>query len=352
MLDLARPPKLSPGDKVAAVTLSWGGPGAFPARYDIGKRQLQAELGVEVVEMRHALRDPAWLAAHPEARAADLMEAFSDTSIRAVFSTIGGDDSIRLIRHLDLDVIRRNPKIFMGYSDTTVAHFACLRAGLGSFYGPSFMAGFAENTGMFPYTVRSLKKSLFSAAHLGEIEPNLNGWTVEHLDWGVAEHQSRRRKLTPATGWRFLQGRGVRSGPLLGGCADVLEFLKATALWPAPEVWDGAVLFLETSEEAPTPTHLKYWLRNYAAQGILERVNGILFGRPGGAIPDRDFDRYDEALLQVVRNELGLTELPIVTRMDFGHTDPTFIVPIGRIAVVDCEQRTLSIPEPAVADRH
>jgi muramoyltetrapeptide carboxypeptidase LdcA involved in peptidoglycan recycling len=92
--------------------------------------------------MAHTLRDDAWLHDHPQARADDLMQAFLNPEIKAIISTIGGNDSIRLLPYLDLDVMRDNPKIFMGYSDTAISHMAGFTAGLVSFYGPAIMAGF------------------------------------------------------------------------------------------------------------------------------------------------------------------------------------------------------------------
>ena len=145
MLSLKIPKALRRGDKVAAVSPSWGGPSVFPDRYRAGKRQFEAIFGVEIVEMPHTLAPADYIARHPKARADDLMQAFSDPSIAGIVSTIGGDDSIRLLPHLDLDALRQNPKIFIGFSDTTALHFACITAGLRSFYGPSLMAGFAEN---------------------------------------------------------------------------------------------------------------------------------------------------------------------------------------------------------------
>ncbi|MBN1139650.1 MAG: LD-carboxypeptidase, partial [Anaerolineae bacterium] len=195
--DLIKPPKLQPGDRVATVSLSWGGPGEIPHRYNAGKRQLEAEFGVTVVEMPHTLADPEWIADNPRARAEDLMQAFADPTIRAIISTIGGDDSIRILPFLDLDMIRANPKIVMGYSDTTVTLLACLKAGLVSFYGPAIMSGFAENAGMFPYMVESVRRTLFSSEPVGAIAPNLDGWTVEHLDWADPENQARKRTLNP-----------------------------------------------------------------------------------------------------------------------------------------------------------
>jgi muramoyltetrapeptide carboxypeptidase LdcA involved in peptidoglycan recycling len=180
---MEKPRKLKPGDRVAAVSLSWGRPGAYPHRYQAGKRQLQDKFGVHVVETPHALHDAAWLRRNPHARADDLMAAFADDSIQAVISTIGGDDSIRILPYLDLGILRAHSKIFMGFSDATITHLACLKAGLRSFYGPAIMAGFAENDGLFPYMVDSVCKTLFSSELVGEISPNTGGWTIERLDW-------------------------------------------------------------------------------------------------------------------------------------------------------------------------
>jgi muramoyltetrapeptide carboxypeptidase LdcA involved in peptidoglycan recycling len=340
--------RLRTGDTVAAVTLSWGGPGTCPHRYAAGKRQFEEEFGCHVIETRHALRDATWIAANPRARADDLMEAFADRSIRAVISTIGGDDSIRVLPFLDLSVLRAHPKIFMGYSDTTVTHFACMAAGLTSFYGPAFMSGFAENCGMHRYLVESVHRTLFSAEPIGQVSPNTDGWTAEFLEWSDPANQSRLRALTPSTGWRWLQGAGRVEGPLVGGCIEVMEWLKGTSVWPPLETWAGAVLFIETSEEAPAARQVKRWLRSYGVQGILERVAALLVARPGGpGLSVADHQEYDNAVLGAVRDELGLA-IPIITGMDFGHTDPFFVLPYGVKAEIDCNARSFSIVEPAV----
>jgi len=347
---MIKPRKLQPGDKVATVSLSWGGPGAVPHRYEIGKKQLQDALGLVVVEMPHTLKDPDWLHHHPQARAEDLMAAFADLSIKGIISTIGGDDSIRLLPYLDLDIIRTNPKVLMGSSDTTISHLACFKAGLVTFYGPSIMAGFGENGGPFPYMIEAVRKTLFSAEAVGDIAPNTDGWTVERLAWSNPANQTQKRKRNPSTGWRFLQGQGVRQGHLLGGCFEVLDWLRGTEFWPEANAWQDAILFLETSEDAPTPEMVKYGLRTYAALGILPRLSGIIFGRPGGEVPIEKFVEYDKVLLQVVADEAGLTDLPLVTGMDFGHTEPGFVLPYGVQAEIDCERHSFGIIENAVID--
>lgn len=344
---MTKPRKLTPGGRVAAISLSWGGPGTHHHRYEAGKKQFMQEFGLEVVETKHALRDPVWLAEHPEARAGDLMEAFADPSIDGI--TRPSAAMSRYAFSIDPKVIAANPKVFLGYSDTTVTHLACHQAGLVSFYGPAFMSGFAENGGMFPYMTDSVRKSCFSAEPIGIIEPCRDGWTVERLEWGNPGNQQRRRALNASTGWKFLQGSGVVRGRLIGGCLEVLDWLRGTPVWPALTDFDQAILFLEISGEAPSPRAVARFLRSLAAMGILKRLSGILLGRPGGGVSER-FSQYDDAILQVVKGEEGLSALPLVTQMDFGHTDPMFVLPCGVLAQIDCGKRQFAIIENAVVD--
>ena len=153
------------------------------------------------------MRDADWLARNPKARADDLMAAFVDETIDGIISTIGGEDSIRTLPYLDLDLIRDNPKVFMGYSDTTISHAACFKAGLVSFYGPSFMArvcrkrrdvsvygGFRQTHALFCRTDRCL---------LNRIEWN---GQLNICRGRTLENQSIRRKLNPCTGLEISSG--------------------------------------------------------------------------------------------------------------------------------------------------
>ena len=343
---MIKPPKLNPGDRIAAVTQSWGGPGALPWVYELGKTQIENALGVEVVEMPHTRRDPLWVYQNPKARAEDLMQAFADPEIKAIFSTIGGDDSVRVLPFLDLDVIRNNPKIFLGFSDATTVHIACYKAGLSTFYGPSIMVELAEIGGILPYTLESMRRTLFSSQPIGRLTASIADWTADFPEWPPQLHD-RKRKLNEPMPWKTLQGSGTVTGHLIGGCFESLEFLKGMEYWPSLDQWNGALLFLETYD-APSTTYVEHWLRNYASQGILERVNGLLFGRPGGSHHSpQDYVRYDAAFLKVVR-ECGLIDLPILSRMDFGHTDPKLILPYGAKASLHCDDASITIHESAV----
>lgn len=339
---MIKPRALRPGDKVAAISLSRGWPSVYPLAYQDGKRQFEEAFGIQVVASRHALKDIPWLEAHPEARAADLMEVLSDASIRGIISTIGGDDSIRMLPYLDFSAIRENPKIFLGYSDSTITHFAFLCAGVASYYGPSLMAGFDENGGLLPYMAEAVRRTLFEPTSPHLVSPNSGGWTIAPWGWGDPRRNENKRDLAPCTGWKWLQGTGCHRGRLIGGCLEAVDWLRGTPVWPGLPVWRNSLLFLETSEDQPSPTVVTFMLRALAATGVISQACGILFGRPYGE--EAAFEAYDLALLRVL-GELGLGSLPVVTGMDFGHTDPKFILPLGIEAEIDCDRRQFRFVE-------
>jgi muramoyltetrapeptide carboxypeptidase LdcA involved in peptidoglycan recycling len=248
-----------------------------------------------------------------------------------------------MLPYLDYSVIRQNPKVFLGYSDSTVTHFAFLKAGATSFYEPSVMAGFDENGRLSPYIAESVRQMLFECSPTTLISPNPTGWTIESWEWGSEQRNTRRRKLRPPCGWRWLQGKGQHRGRLIGGCLDVMDWLRGTPLWPDPAQWRISILFFETSEERPSFTLVTYMLRSMAATGALFDVRAILYGRPYG--DEMSFEAYDDVLLSVLA-EQGLTSIPVITRMDFGHTDPKFTLPIGVAAEIDCDAQQIRLLEP------
>ncbi len=341
MLTLKKPGCLKKGDTIATVSLSWGGAGDSDLiwRYEKGKRRLMEQFGLHVVEMPHTLKGSDFVYRHPEKRAEDLMQAFSDPSIQAVFSCIGGDDSIRMLPYIDFDVLRRNPKAFLGYSDSTITHFLLLKAGITSIYGPSILAEFAENVKIFDYTAHWLTKALFESEPLGII-PCASEWTGQRMEWTV-ENENKEKALEQNTGYEFLQGEGVVQGPLIGGCLEVMEMMKGTTLWPDAHQFDSAILFFETSEDMPDPQYIAYWLRNYGSMGILQKASGIVWGKPYQGIHD---DAYKKNILKVL-SELSLDLLPVVYNMSFGHNEPMMCIPYGALAQIDCRKQTFSILE-------
>jgi muramoyltetrapeptide carboxypeptidase LdcA involved in peptidoglycan recycling len=346
--NLTKPKALAPGDTVAIISLSWGAAALYPARYEAGLTELETQFGVRTVSYPSTHMMPEDLRANPKLRAKDLMDAFKDPSIAAIITSIGGGDTIRLLPYIDFDVIRNNPKIFLGYSDTTVNHFMCLKAGLTSFYGPSIMLGFAENGGMREYEKASVRQMLMSPTTPGTILPS-HEWSGEYEpSWEDPNSQSTKRKTRP-TSWHYIQGAAVARGRLLGGCLESLKDVADSALFPAQEDFDGAILFLETSEARSAAKAMHEFLHDYGKRGILARISGMIWGRPEGVHNKKELATYDDTI-RTVLHEYARADMPVITGMDFGHTDPMFVVPYGALAEINPLRKTFTVLESAVVE--
>lgn len=343
---MVKPQRLRPGDKAAIVSLSHGSLGKpqFIHKYYLAKERLERDYGLQVVAMPNALKGIDYLYQHPEARARDLMDAFRDPSIKAVFCAIGGSDTIRLLPYIDFDVLRNNPKIFTGFSDTTVNHLMMYKAGLTSYYGGAIMTNWAEYGAINEYTADAFDKTLFHPQERWTIPASgFCSYETDRVLWDEA-NINRTIPRFPNTGYEILQGHGKVSGPLLGGCVGVFVMLFGTSLWPSPEEWRGRLLLLETSESDPSPDLLAWILRGLQAQGVLHAVNGIVVGKP--AYPDK-LEPYKEVYRQVVGFEAGLPDLPILYNVNVGHAYPIGLFPLGLEYEIDCGARTLTLLEPA-----
>ena len=257
---MIKPEMLQRGDKIAIVSLSWGGLGdeKLIHKYYIAKERLENEFGLEVVAMPNALKGSQFVYEHPEARAKDLMDAFKDETIKGIFCAIGGDDTVRLLPYIDYEVIKNNPKIFMGYSDTTVNHLMMNKAGLVSFYGPSVMVEFGEYVKMFDYTRESVENILFNDCENFEIKSS-EFWSKDFVPWKEENIGIGKSLLKEEHGYETLQGSGVVAGQLLGGCLDVFPMVIGTEIWPTKSEWKDKILLLETSEEKPKPDYVLYY---------------------------------------------------------------------------------------------
>ncbi len=357
MRPLIKPKALHPGDTIASISLSSGTAGMFPNRYQQGVRQIEESFGIKVIPTPHALCSRDEIYNHPDWRLEDMMWAFENPAVQGILTNIGGDDTIRLLPLMTekhFEIIRNNPKIFMGLSDTTVNHMMCFKAGLGTFYAPSLLFGYAENGGIPDIMIDNTKKTLFSTEPVG-ILPESKEFIVENVDFGL-ENPPKRERI-PTTPWRYIQGDKTISGPLIGGCTDVLmNTIIGTKLWPDLDDFNGAILFLEDSEEQPPADWVLYWMRNLGAQGVLERLSGLLFARPGTerfTTKEAEqnwiakYPEFDQAILKGLK-EFGRTDLPVVTNMDYGHTVPQLILPYGVQAEISPEHKTVALLESGV----
>lgn len=326
------PPPVDPGSTVALVAPSYGAIGAWPHRVERATAYLES-LGLNVRAMPNAGRNEGWASAPPEARADDLHRAFEDDEVGAVLCAIGGNHCNQVLPHLDFDLIGAHPKVFQGYSDVSVLHWAFRRrSDLATFYGPALVPELGEFPAPLPYTDRWLRAAWFRTAPL-RYEPATE-WTEEFLDWDVKADVLPRKKK-PSPGWKTIRD-GVAEGPVAGGCLEtVCWHVFGSADWYVPE---GAIVLLETSEEAPSPAHVDGYLTDLENAGVFDACAGLLFGRPMG-YTDEDV----EVLWEVVDRRTASAGIPVLAGIDCGHTDPMMTIPLGVPARLDAGAAELEV---------
>lgn len=359
---MKKPNALLKGDKVAIVSLSSGMLGEEFCAHNIriGERRLR-EFGLEPVFMPNALKGITYLQEHPEARAADLKEAFLDDSIRGIICAIGGDDTYRLLPYLledheFVEAVMREPKLFTGFSDTTINHLMFYKLGMVSYYGPCFICDLGEiSSEMLPYT-----RNAFTGYFSGREKTVITGsdvWYEERTDFSAKAIGTERTIHKEEHGYEVLQGKGSFCGRLLGGCLesfyDILsanryEEEKAVceryALFPAIEEWQGSILFIETCEEKPTPEELRKELLALKEKGVFAVISGMIVGKPQDEV-------YYEEYKDIYREVIDSKELPILYNVNFGHALPRCVIPYGIEARVDMEAKTITFMESLFAEK-
>lgn len=339
---------------VGVVSLSAGTLGEDFVRHELelGVRRLE-HYGLKVKFLPHALKGIDYLKAHPEARAADLLEAFRDPEIDLILCAIGGDDTYRLLPYLfDEGRLEKAAcrKPFLGFSDSTVNHFMLHKVGLPTFYGQSFLSDVCEmDKEMLPYTRRYFEE-LLRTGTVRQVEPS-EVWYEGRADYSPAR-LGTPLPAHPAEGWKLLQGPPVFSGKILGGCLDTIHgffdgeryagmpaLCQKYGLFPGAADWQGRILLLETSEEQMSPEKFSRALGFLKQAGVFKAVSGILFGRPMDNVHREEYHRRLAAAVDD-------PSLPILADVSVGHALPRCILPFGVNARVDAQARTITFDAP------
>lgn len=339
---------------VGVVSLSAGTLGEDFVRHELelGVRRLE-HYGLKVRFLPHALKGIDYLKAHPEARAADLLEAFRDPEIDLILCAIGGDDTYRLLPYLfDEGRLEKAAcrKPFLGFSDSTVNHFMLHKVGLPTFYGQSFLSDVCEmDKEMLPYTRRYFEE-LLRTGTIRQVKPS-EVWYEGRTDYSPA-CLGTPLPAHPTEGWKLLQGPPVFSGKILGGCLDTIHdffdgeryadmpaLCQKYGLFPGAADWQGRILLLETSEEQMSPEKFSRALGFLKQAGVFKAVSGILFGRP---MDNVHREKYHRRLAAAVDDP----SLPILADVSVGHALPRCILPFGVNARVDAQAQTITFDAP------
>jgi muramoyltetrapeptide carboxypeptidase LdcA involved in peptidoglycan recycling len=343
MSEPSYPAKPKPGDRVAVLSPSAGLPAIFPHVYELGLRRLRDVFGLEPVEYPTT----RVMGADPRDRARDINAAFADPEITAVLATVGGDDQITVIPHLDDAVLRANPKPFFGYSDNTNLLNHLYRLGIVAYHGGSVLVHLGRPGALHPLTADSLRAALFTSGWY-DLAPAAE-WGDQPGDWRDPSSLAVEPAMFAGEGWRWQGPATAVEGPIWGGNLEVLGWmLQADRVGPS-SAYEGSVFIMETSQELPAPVEVYRILRNMGERGLLAGFPAVLVGRakawefdkPLSAEQKREYTAAQRAAVTRALAEYA-PDTVIVFDLDIGHTDPQLIVPIGGTARVDAiEQRIL-----------
>jgi muramoyltetrapeptide carboxypeptidase len=319
-MEIRRPRALRPGSRVALVA-----PASHlfdPDRYRQAEEVVRS-LDLVPVMAPHARKQRGFLAGTDEERLSDLHWAFGEPAIDALWCLRGGYGSLRLLDRLDYDLIGRNVKPLIGYSDITALQLALAkRCRLVSFHGPMLNADLSE------YALEEFRRVLFRA----EAPGRLGAPPARDARPGRIERQNRITVLSP----------GRASGPLLGGNLSLVTRLIGTPYLPDLV---GCLLFLEDVGEAAY--RIDGMLSQLRLSGILHGVAGIVFGKfTEESARASESDRLPvETVLQELTRDLGV---PVISGWMCGHVGDQTTVPQLVPAELDAAAGTVRVLEAAV----
>ncbi|WLQ39209.1 LD-carboxypeptidase [Streptomyces laculatispora] len=339
------PAKPRPGDRVAVLSPSSGLPGILPLPFELGLRRLREEYGLEPVEYPSTRK----MGSSPQERAADIHAAFADPAIKAVISSIGGDDQITVLPYLDRELLRANPKPFFGYSDCTNLLVFLGNLGIVGYHGGSVMVELGRPGAMHPLTADSLRAALFTH-DARELTPAKETGSVNDR-WEDPRTFDREPAMLPADDWIWHNAGRVVQGASWGGNLEILSWLLMAdrEILPAA-AYAGRVLFLETSEEMPGADAVYQILRNMGERGLLKQFPALLmaraknwsFGSPLGAEAGEEYRVLQRQSVLRALAEYAPGTMAVLD-VDLGHTDPQLIIPYGGQVRVDGVARRIVV---------
>ena len=317
---IIKPHPLMPGQTVGLVA-----PASAPNEPDRVRFAMDIiqSFGLQVKPGAHVFDRAGYLAGSDADRAADVNRMFADDSVDAIFCLRGGYGASRLLPLLDYDLVRQNPKVFLGYSDITSLHMALYaRTGLVTFHGPIAAQSFTA------YTLAEFKKMLFGAV-IPEFKPmQLAAPPPFEKREGLAEKDNRLIPLIT----------GKAQGRLLGGNLTLLAHLCGTPYLPD---FSGAILFLEDVGESYYSIDrdlTQLWLA-----GVFDQIKGVVFGKftdisPGNWLQNRPLE-------DILAERCRAANIPAIAGMMIGHIDDQATLPVGCMAELDVDAGTLMLME-------
>lgn len=303
---MIRPKPLQKGDKVAIIAP------ASPSDKNLIDKCIASlnELGLKVVIGESCLSEHGFLSGTDDIRANDINCMFADKNIKGIFALRGGYGCARLLDLIDFKLIKKNPKIFIGYSDITALHIAInQKSKLITYHGPMIST---------------------------ELIKGLDEYSAEYYKKFIFEHEKIEELLNPEGNSLEIINNGIASGELIGGNLSLI----CSSLGTKYEInTKNKILFLEEVDEVPYKvdrmlTHLKQ-------SGKLKEANGIILGAFTNCIAPNNKKSLS---LQEVFNDIILPlKKPTISNLACGHCLPTLTLPLGEKILLDANNKKIKI---------
>ncbi|MCK9209792.1 MAG: LD-carboxypeptidase [Ignavibacteriaceae bacterium] len=308
-----KPQSLRNGDTIGIIS-----PASSPddlSRINKGVAYFE-RLGYQVEVGKNVGKYSGYLAGSDEERVEDLHAMFADNKIKAIICVRGGYGSPRLLDKIDYRIIRKNPKIFVGYSDVTALQLAFFhKANLVTFAGPMLAVDFHSEINR--YTEENFWRTITSTKKMGKvILPE--GETLQSIKKGKAD------------------------GEIIGGNLSLILSLLGTPFLPKLK---NKILFFEDIDEAPYK--IDRMLNQLLISGILEKLSGLLLGEFSDCV-EKDVDKKTLTLDEVLQNYLGDLPFPVIKNFPHGHRKANYTIPFGIRTKINADKSYVEFLESAV----
>jgi muramoyltetrapeptide carboxypeptidase LdcA involved in peptidoglycan recycling len=318
------PDKLKTGDEVRVIAPAMSYSIFSEELKNIANKRFE-DLGLKLTFGKHINERNDFTSSSIESRIEDLHDAFQDKNVKAIFTAIGGANSNQLLKYIDWELIKNNPKIFCGFSDITALNNSIFaKTGLVTYSGPHYST--LGQKLYIDYTLYYLKMCLMNNDAV-EVKPS-ESWSDDQ--WYKDQD---KRNLTKNEGWLVIN-EGKASGTIIGGNLCTFNLLQGAEYMPD---LDNSVLFLE-DDYLTNPDTFDRDLQSLIHQPDFNKVKGIVIGRF-----QNKSNVTNELLIQIIKTKKELNNIPVIANVDFGHTDPKVTLSIGGTVELDVNSRNSKI---------
>lgn len=310
------PNKLQIGDEIRVIAPARSASLLSDEIINLAKASLEKQ-GFKVSFSKNCSEKDIFMSSSIQSRVEDLHDAFKDPNVKAIFTVIGGFNSNQILKYLDYDLIKSNPKILCGYSDiTALTNAITAKTGMVTYSGLHFSTWAMKKE--FEYNLEYFQKCLMSDTAFS-VESSKT-WSDD------AWYKDQENRTIEKNNGYAVINEGEAEGKIFGGNLCTLNLLQGTEFMP--DISDS-ILFIEDDDMAGNFFGVEFDrnLQSLIHQPNFEKVRGIVIGRF-----QKNTNMTDEKLKYIIETKKELKNIPIIANVDFGHTNPMIIFPIGGTA--------------------